>query len=131
MQYNMQKQSLHSFGRTLTILSFLYISYSFVVSRPVSGTFRLILVQKASLLAQIRLTLKEDNFQSKSCQLAVECVWGRDDRQLLQLRQISVDTREAAELLRRTSWERNFVWKRSHRMMLHLFMGTIGLVLFV
>ena len=82
----MQKQSLHSFGRTLMILPFLYISYSFVVSRPVSGTFRLILVQKASLLAQIRLTLKEDNFQSKSCQLAVECVWGRDDRQLLQLR---------------------------------------------
>ena len=36
----MQKQSLHSFGRTLMILSFLYISYSFVVSRPVSGTLR-------------------------------------------------------------------------------------------
>ena len=53
------------------------------------------------------------------------------DRQLLQLRQISGDTREAAELLRRTSWERNFVWKRSLWTMLHLFMSTIRKFLFV
>ena len=53
------------------------------------------------------------------------------DRQLLPLWQISGDTREAAELLRRTSWERNFVWKRSLWTMLHLFMSTIRKFLFV
>ena len=52
--------SFMSFGQKFRILDllFLYISYSFVVSCAVSGTletFRLLLVQKASLLAQFRL----------------------------------------------------------------------------
>ena len=116
------------------ILLFLYISYSFVVSRPVSGTLRDFQTPFSSKGKFVGTA--QTNSQGRKCSIykLSTCSWmclGRDDRQLLQLRQISVDTREAAELLRRTSWERNFVWKRSLRMMLHLFMGTIGLVLFV
>ena len=84
----MQKQSLHSFGRTLMILPFLYISYSFVVSRPVSGTlrdFQTPFSSKGKFVGAAQTFLKEETVM-KSYQLAVECVWGRDDRQLLQLR---------------------------------------------
>ena len=101
------------------IVSFLYISYSFVVTRGVSGTLRDFQFVVAADTNNLKEETVMQNVPSKSYQLAVECVWGREDR---QLRQIS----EAAELLRRTSWERNFVWKMS----LHLFIG-IRLVLFV